>query len=40
MTDTTGALLTFAPGDLDYPWSASVNHGRKILRWIPPDDEH
>jgi hypothetical protein len=22
----------------EYPWSAMVDHGERIIRWIPPDD--
>ena len=25
-------------GEDAYPWSAMVDHGRKIVRWIPPDE--
>jgi hypothetical protein len=30
--------LRFSKDTVEYPWSAMVDHGERVLRWIPPDN--
>lgn len=31
--------LGYGEREIEYPWSAFVDHGERIIRWIGPDEE-